>query len=428
VSAGRVDYTGDKEGIYVDKFLYYHVKIDTLKVPRNTWVNSDSLIAKIAHYSSGDHVHFNDGRNQQEVNPLREYGINPFTDNSDPIFYPDPITLREDDPNVGGWNGGADGALIDKDSVYGNVDIIVHAKDEINAGYRVGLYALSYQVCNRYCTPIANEVLNFSFDNWYDNYYVNFIYQEPFYYIITNKIDSNGYWKTTDLYDGTYCLRIRAYDIVSFYKKFVLKDTSILNVTEYFLQDIKVKNGIQGNNDPEIVGHIHCKYPFTECNDCIKYGDQFTLEIIATDQDGDSMYYEWFSYWGWFIVNGQSVYACTTAENYVTYQAPIFYPNYDRLDVIVHDVRGGSAFIEGLVGIYAEATKCLCGDVTKDLIVDTSDLVFLINYLFAHGPSFDPTETGDVKNDCLPVDASDLIYLLNYLFAHGPQPKCCWIH
>ena len=428
VSAGLVDYTGDKLGIYVDKFLYYHVKIDTVKVPRNSWVNRDSLIVKIADWPQGDHLHFNDGQNQQEVNPLREYGINPFTDNINPIFYTNPITLREDDPNVGGWNGGADGQVIDKDSVYGNVDIIVHAKDEINSGKRVGLYALSYQVCNRYCTPIAAEVLNFAFDNWYSNYYVNFIYADTFKYIITNRLTSNGYWKTTDLYDGTYCLRIKAYDILSFYRKFVLNDTTKLNVTEYLLQDVEVKNGIIGNRDPEIVGHIHCKYAWQECQNCFKYGHQYTLEIDAYDPDGDPIHYEWYTYWGWFIVNGNMVYACTTAENYVTYLAPSF-GNQDRLDVIVRDDRGGWTSTIDSLGVYPQGTSCRCGDVNGDSKVNASDVVYLINYLFVPGcPAPNPMEKADVNNDCA-VDVTDVIYLMNYLFVpDSSPPECCWIH
>jgi murein DD-endopeptidase MepM/ murein hydrolase activator NlpD len=424
VSAGYTqfvrDQSGNLVGIYVDKFLYYHVNIDTVKIPENRWVNRDSLIAKI----QTNHLHFNDGQNQQEVNPLREDGINPFTDTINPIFYSNPITLREDDPNVGGWNGGADGQIIDKDSVYGNVDVIVHAKDEIDAGRRVGLYALSYQVCNQYCNPIDDEVLNFSFDNWYSNYYVNFIYADTFKYIITNHITSNGYWNTTELYDGTYCLKINAYDIVSFYKKFVLQDTTKLNVATYYLEDIQIKNS--GNNNPVIDTGLHCLYPYEECNDCVKYGESFTLELDAYDPDGDSIYYEWFAYYGWFIVDGQYAYACTTAENYVTYEAPGFPHTWDRLQVTVRDVRGGWAFTEGWLGVYDPATNCLCGDGNDDGTVNIADAVCIVGYLYSGGPPPDPMESGDVNNDCV-LNIADAMYIMNYLTAGGPLPVCGWI-
>jgi hypothetical protein len=66
----------------------------------------------------------------------------------------------------------------------------------------------------------------------------------------------------------------------------------------------------------------------------------------------------------------------------------------------------------------------ICGDVTGDGSVDASDLIFVLNYLFAHGPVL-PWPAGDVNSDGT-VDASDLIYLLNYLFAHGPEPACIY--
>jgi hypothetical protein len=66
----------------------------------------------------------------------------------------------------------------------------------------------------------------------------------------------------------------------------------------------------------------------------------------------------------------------------------------------------------------------ICGDLTDDGTVDASDLVYLLNYLFVHGPQPPwPMSRADVTNDGV-VDASDLVYLLNYLFVHGPEPHC----
>jgi len=66
----------------------------------------------------------------------------------------------------------------------------------------------------------------------------------------------------------------------------------------------------------------------------------------------------------------------------------------------------------------------ICGDLTDDGTVDASDLVYLLNYLFVHGPQPPwPMSRADVTNDGV-VDASDLVYLLNYLFVHGPKPHC----
>jgi hypothetical protein len=62
------------------------------------------------------------------------------------------------------------------------------------------------------------------------------------------------------------------------------------------------------------------------------------------------------------------------------------------------------------------------GDANGDSIVDISDVVWLMNYLFAGGPPPNPMAAGDANGDCV-VDVSDVVYLLNYLFVHGPAPQ-----
>jgi hypothetical protein len=63
------------------------------------------------------------------------------------------------------------------------------------------------------------------------------------------------------------------------------------------------------------------------------------------------------------------------------------------------------------------------GDANRDGVIDISDVVYLLNYLFVGGPAPVPLEAGDVTCDGV-VDASDLVYLLNYLFVNGPPPGC----
>jgi hypothetical protein len=62
------------------------------------------------------------------------------------------------------------------------------------------------------------------------------------------------------------------------------------------------------------------------------------------------------------------------------------------------------------------------GDANGDGIMDVSDVVYLLNYLFAGGPPPNPMAAGDANGDCV-VDISDVVYLLNCLFVSGLCPE-----
>jgi hypothetical protein len=62
------------------------------------------------------------------------------------------------------------------------------------------------------------------------------------------------------------------------------------------------------------------------------------------------------------------------------------------------------------------------GDVNGDGNVDAADVVYLINYLYIHGPAPIPSVSkGDIDCDGN-INAADVVYLINYLYIHGPRP------
>ncbi len=65
----------------------------------------------------------------------------------------------------------------------------------------------------------------------------------------------------------------------------------------------------------------------------------------------------------------------------------------------------------------------MCGDANADELIDVSDAIYLLNYLYKSGSAPDPVEAGDANDDGI-VDVSDAIYLLNYLYKEGPAPGC----
>jgi hypothetical protein len=63
-------------------------------------------------------------------------------------------------------------------------------------------------------------------------------------------------------------------------------------------------------------------------------------------------------------------------------------------------------------------------DANGDGIVTSSDIFYLVNYLFLHGPAPRGSAgmmSGDANNDGK-INSSDIFYTVNYLFLHGPAP------
>jgi len=65
----------------------------------------------------------------------------------------------------------------------------------------------------------------------------------------------------------------------------------------------------------------------------------------------------------------------------------------------------------------------LRGDANGDRVINSADVVYLINYLFKGGPAPEPLEAGDVNCDGT-INSADVVYLINYLFKGGPPPSC----
>jgi hypothetical protein len=67
-----------------------------------------------------------------------------------------------------------------------------------------------------------------------------------------------------------------------------------------------------------------------------------------------------------------------------------------------------------------------CGDANANRIISVEDLVYLINYLFVHGPAPQPLCLGDANGDGA-ISSADIVYVLHILFLSGPGPRedCC---
>lgn len=66
-------------------------------------------------------------------------------------------------------------------------------------------------------------------------------------------------------------------------------------------------------------------------------------------------------------------------------------------------------------------TPFACGDPNADELVDITDAVYLIAYIFNSGPEPVPYEAGDANCDDL-VNVTDAVYLIQYIFSGGAPP------
>ncbi|MBD3217046.1 MAG: hypothetical protein GF310_02130 [candidate division Zixibacteria bacterium] len=98
----------------------------------------------------------------------------------------------------------------------------------------------------------------------------------------------------------------------------------------------------------------------------------------------------------------------------------------------------GTPLVYGELSFTAEVSDCagckdekvftltlergyVCGDATIDGVVNVSDAVYIINYVFISGPAPDPIEAGDTNCDSN-CNVSDAVQIINYVFIGGNTP------
>lgn len=66
----------------------------------------------------------------------------------------------------------------------------------------------------------------------------------------------------------------------------------------------------------------------------------------------------------------------------------------------------------------------ICGDINGNMneVIDISDLVFLIDYMFMDGPEPEPLWVADLQCSGDLIDIADLVFLIDFMFVEGPAP------
>lgn len=87
---------------------------------------------------------------------------------------------------------------------------------------------------------------------------------------------------------------------------------------------------------------------------------------------------------------------------------------------------GNYIYTAGQYGLLIFEMAISCGDANGDGSVNIGDAVFLINWIFKHGPAPNPPCKADAGGDGQ-LDIGDAVFLVNYVFRGGPAPgsNCC---
>ncbi len=99
-----------------------------------------------------------------------------------------------------------------------------------------------------------------------------------------------------------------------------------------------------------------------------------------------------------------------------------FVPDLSQADsVYVVTFVASDGMAQRQVSVTYSVFDFIRGDVNRDAVVTSSDVILLVNYTFKGGPAPVPVAAGDVDASGT-INSSDIIYLVNFLFKSGPPP------
>lgn len=99
--------------------------------------------------------------------------------------------------------------------------------------------------------------------------------------------------------------------------------------------------------------------------------------------------------------------------------------DYGVCDLLFMDMQARDATNSPLIYDQLESWVRVCpllGDANADHLVNITDAVYIIAWIFAGGPEPIPTQaSGDVNCDAL-TNITDVVYIIYWIFAYGPPP------
>ncbi len=115
------------------------------------------------------------------------------------------------------------------------------------------------------------------------------------------------------------------------------------------------------------------------------------------------------------------------ASGSATYQVVFFSFPFEAIPQAGADPNNAQVVLERILNWFGvkkpSPPSFMHGDANGDQMLDLTDVLFLISYLYKNGYPPTPLDAGDANCDGL-VDLTDVLYLISYLYKGGPTPPC----
>ncbi|MCB2231204.1 hypothetical protein KQH82_10855 [bacterium] len=192
-----------------------------------------------------------------------------------------------------------------------------------------------------------------------------------------------------------------------------ISQTLVLHAeTEFFIAGPSVEIEIVVTNDPPVI--TNC--PLDNISTFQGYPRYIQLQASgACPADG--------SVWRIVANDAPSTYSIDSLTGLLTARAQPYFGAF-----VVVELSDADLALECHVTFDVASTSCAggqTGDFNRDSIVDLSDLIILVNFMFNQSGDI-PIVLANINGDqeCT-VDLTDLIHFVNYLFLGGPPPADC---
>jgi hypothetical protein len=382
-----------------DGWLYAHLDLFTIAVNEGDYVDSGQYLGDLVWWPVADfhHLHFV---------KIRHSGL---TWTSDWEFISNPLDelVAIDDPDAPYFVEISPGSPFrfcedNTDNFFpvgaplsGNVDIIAQAHDKKNhPDWVLTPYSMTYEIQSD--SVFLGPYLAFMFTGqllWDQSHHVVFKNGGPcvsqgnydvreFYEIITNHdadtlitpSDISGHWATGQIPNDNYTITVHAYD------RFGNHAQESMAVTTANYYDVSGSISFSDEN------------PFLED---VEVSVDFSGTTEMTDDQG---LFELFS---------------QPAGRYPVTADRIGYETWLQI-----------AEVFGEVDLQIELTPApyVNGDVDFNQLVNVSDIVYLVNFVFGNGTYPVPWAAAVAIDSDPSVNVSDIVYMINFVFGDGPPP------